>query len=113
MKIEKDLLESKGFVDWDRRDYQKFIQALELYATDDYANISKHMQGTKTPAEVKAYATVFFEKVHTLHDSEKIIQKVQRAQKNVNFNLRAPHVIERKLLQYANPYEDMNLAFAT
>ena len=71
------------------------------------------MQGTKTPAEVKAYATVFFEKVDTLHDSEKIIQKVQKAQKNVNFNLRAPYVIKQKLDQYSNPYEDMNLTFAT
>lgn len=113
MKIEKDLLESKGFNEWDRREYQKFIQALEMYATDDYANISKHMQATKTPEEVKEYATVFFEKVNTLHDSEKIIQKVQRAQKNVNFNLRAPYVIKQKIQQYTNPYEDMNLAYAT
>lgn len=73
MKIEKDILESKGFNEWDRREYQKFIQALELYATDDYANISKHMQATKTPAEVREYAMVFFEKVNTLHDSDKII----------------------------------------
>jgi hypothetical protein len=49
MKIEKELLESKGFPEWDRRDYQKFVQALELFATDDYINISKHMGGTKTP----------------------------------------------------------------
>ena len=49
MKIEKDLIESKGFPDWDRRDYQKFIQGLELYATTDYDNISKHMEGSKTP----------------------------------------------------------------
>jgi hypothetical protein len=49
---------------------------LELYATEDYANISKHMQATKTVEEVKEYATVFFEKVNSLHDSEKIIQKV-------------------------------------
>ena len=25
MKIEKDLIESKGFPEWDRRDFQKFI----------------------------------------------------------------------------------------
>lgn len=48
MKIEKEMLESKGFNDWDRRDFQRFIQGLELYATNDYVNISKHMDGTKT-----------------------------------------------------------------
>lgn len=50
MKIEKELLESKGFPEWDRRDFQKFIQGLELYATNDYVNISRHMEDTKTPA---------------------------------------------------------------
>ena len=52
MKIEKELIESKGFPNWDRREYQKFIQALELYATDDYYNISKHIGGTKSYIEV-------------------------------------------------------------
>lgn len=52
MKIEKELIESKGFPDWDRREYQKFVQALELYATDDFANIAAHIGETKTAVEV-------------------------------------------------------------
>lgn len=35
-KKEKDGLWEQGFVYWDRRDYQRFCQALELYAPDDY-----------------------------------------------------------------------------
>lgn len=76
MKVEKELLESKGFPEWDRRDYQKFVQALELFATDDYINISKHMMGTKTPQEVQKYAIVFFQKIDTLHDGAKILAKI-------------------------------------
>ena len=49
MRIEKELIESKGFPDWDRRDFQKFVQALELYARDDFVNISKHMEDSKNP----------------------------------------------------------------
>ena len=52
MKIEKEILESKGFPEWERRDFQKFVQALELYSADDYLNISKHLEETKTPDEV-------------------------------------------------------------
>jgi hypothetical protein len=37
------------------------------------------MQGSKTPEEVAEYAKVFFEKVHTLQDHEKIIMKIQKA----------------------------------
>lgn len=49
MQIEKDMIESKGFPDWDRREFQKFVQALELFSTKDYASISKYMEGSKTP----------------------------------------------------------------
>ena len=97
MKIEKELIESKGFPEWERRDFQKFKEALELYSTNDYNNISKHMDNTKDPDEVKQYAIVFFEKVHTLNDHEKIIKKIETAQKNVSFNMRAPYLINEKL----------------
>ena len=73
MKIEKELIEKQGFPDWERRDFQKFVQALELYASDDYKNISQHMESSKTAEEVKRYAHVFFDRIHTLNDSAKII----------------------------------------
>lgn len=73
MKIEKEILEAKGFPEWERRDFQKFVQALEVYAADDYNNISKHLEGNQTPEEVKRYALVFFDRIHSLNDSAKII----------------------------------------
>ena len=79
MKIEKELIESKGFSDWDRRDFQKFIQGLELYATNDFINISKHMENIKTPQEVEEYAQIFFSKVDTLNDADKIKAKINKA----------------------------------
>ena len=49
-KEEKTQLFESGFNEWDRRDYFRFIQALEMYATDDYAGISEYLQ-TKTPEQ--------------------------------------------------------------
>ena len=97
MQIEKETIENAGFYDWDRREYQKFVQALELFATDDYENISKHLEGTKTPEEVGKYARVFFAKINTLNNGPKILQKIEKAQKHVNFNMRAPKVISQKV----------------
>jgi len=37
------------------------------------------MEGTKTPAEVRKYAIVFFEKVDTLNDADKIKAKINKA----------------------------------
>jgi len=71
------------------------------------------MENSKTPKEVKDYALVFFEKVDTLTEADKIKAKINRAQKNVNFNMRAPGIIKNKLKQYDNPFEEMNLNHAT
>lgn len=113
MKLEKELIESKGFGDWDRREFQKFIQALEIFETNDYENISKHMEGSKSVEEVGIYAKVFFEKVDTLHDKEKIKAKINKAQKNVKFNMKAPEIIKKKVEQYQNPMDEMILNQAT
>jgi len=42
-QLEKDLLMRNGFRDWDRRDFQKFIQALEIYQREDIEMITKHV----------------------------------------------------------------------
>ena len=39
----------------------------------------------------------------------KILAKIQKAQKNVSFNMKAPYLIRNKVRQYQNPIEDMNL----
>jgi hypothetical protein len=58
-KIEKDLYLSKGFVDWDRRDFQKVCQALEHFPREEVEAISRHV-GSKTPEQVRAYLEVFY-----------------------------------------------------
>ena len=113
MKIEKDLIESNGFPDWDRREFQKFIQALELYATHDYKSISQHMEHSKSEDDVEEYARVFFANVHKLHDKAKIMSKIEKAQENVSFNMRAPKIIKEKVRQFSNPMEEMTLTQAT
>lgn len=50
-KIEKEILMKKGFADWDRRDFQKICQALELYPREEIENISRHVI-SKTPEQI-------------------------------------------------------------
>lgn len=61
-KIEKDFLLNEGFLNWDRRDFQKLIQALEMYPKEMISQITKHV-GTKTVDEVQKYMDVFYKKM--------------------------------------------------
>ena len=77
MEIEKQNIESYGFPDWDRWHFNHFKSGLEIFATNDYDNISKiSMEGSKTPAEVKKYSEVFFAKIDTLKDAKKIKDRI-------------------------------------
>lgn len=62
---------SKGFTNWDRRDYQRFCQAIDLFPRDDYENFALHI-GTKTGEEIKEYMAVFFANLSALTESQKI-----------------------------------------
>ena len=86
---EKDLLWTQGFLDWDRRDYQRYCQALEVYSPEDYANITAHVS-TKTEEQVREYAKVFMEKMDTLADAEKIRKNMEKAEKTLAFKQKAP-----------------------
>ena len=53
-KIEKDYLLSKGFTNWDRRDYQRFCQCIEMFPREDTAAWLNHII-TKTKEELLEY----------------------------------------------------------
>ena len=77
-RIEKQVLLESGFTNWDRRDYQKVCQALELYPREECELIAGHI-GSKNAIEVEAYLKIFFEKVETLTDYTNIKKKLDRA----------------------------------
>ena len=68
-----------GFAHWDRRDFQKTYQALELYPREEVENISRHIV-TKTPEEVTKYLDVFYLKMDTLTDYIKIRRNLDKAE---------------------------------
>jgi len=48
---EKQVLLDSGFLNWDRRDYQKVCQALEMYPREECENIARHV-ATKNAEEI-------------------------------------------------------------
>ena len=78
---EKDKLWDVGFHNWDRRDYQRFCQALEFYSPDDFENIARHIGDTKNAEDVEKYAPVFLKNIDTLADAEKIRKNMEKADK--------------------------------
>ena len=62
---------------------------------------------TKTPEEVQKYSKVFFQKIDSLGEAEKIKKNMEKAEKLISFKLKAPEIIKNKVKAYVNPYDEM------
>lgn len=38
--FEKQVIQESGYTNWSRRDYNRLMEAFEIYAKDDYENLS-------------------------------------------------------------------------
>jgi hypothetical protein len=55
-----------------------------LFAKEDYESIAQHIV-SKSAADVEEYSKVFFEKLETLNDCEKIKKNVEKAERMLSF----------------------------
>jgi SWI/SNF-related matrix-associated actin-dependent regulator of chromatin subfamily A member 5 len=61
---------------------------------------------------VEKYSKVFFEKMETLADFEKIKKNLEKAEKTLSFKSKAPELIKNKVILYENPIDEM-MIYAT
>ncbi|KAL6935574.1 related to ISWI chromatin-remodeling complex ATPase ISW2 [Hanseniaspora guilliermondii] len=92
-KAKKELLLSKGFSNWTRRDFSMFVHNLSKLGRT-YADELKRKIPTKTPEEVEEYTKVFFERFEELENFEKIKQSLDE--------------VERKIRNKESKYESFN-----
>lgn len=107
-KIEKETLLSRGFLKWDRRDFQKFLQSLEFYPRDQVTEIAAHI-GTKTEEEVRAYQEVFYNSVDLLNEANRIQKTLKRVREMHNFKQSAPLLIKTKVTAVERPLDEMQI----
>lgn len=62
---EKEQLIEQGFGDWKKNQFHSFMRTMEKYGRDQMDLAVKEVEG-KTEDEVRAYAKVFFERVHEM-----------------------------------------------
>lgn len=99
---------ARGFLNWDRRDFQKFLSSLEHYPREDIAGIATHIN-TKTEAEVAEYQQAFYANVNSLNDSVKIQENLDRCHNIHSFKKSAPLLIKTKVTAVERPLDEMVL----
>jgi len=109
---EKDELLTQGFTSWNKRDFNQFIKACEKYGRDDLTNICKEVEG-KTPAEVREYASVFWERCNELTDIERIMAQIERGEAKIQRRISIKEAMEAKMARYKSPFHQLRIQYGT
>ncbi|KAI0473148.1 chromatin-remodeling complex ATPase-like protein [Xylariaceae sp. FL0804] len=108
---EKQKLSLQGFGDWNRRDFQQFINGSHKYGRNDFERISEEVD-SKTPAEIKAYAKVFWQRFSEINDYPKYIAHIEAGDERRGKTEHQRKMLRKKMQQYRVPLQQMKINYS-
>uniref|UniRef100_A0A0N4ZN96 ISWI chromatin-remodeling complex ATPase ISW1 n=1 Tax=Parastrongyloides trichosuri TaxID=131310 RepID=A0A0N4ZN96_PARTI len=100
--LKKELIK-QGYGNWGKKEFNHFIKACEKYGREDYEAITTEI-GTKTYEEVVEYSKVFFERIHELHDCDRIIDQIVKGERAIERRIKNLRALELRVSKYKSPY---------
>ncbi|KAK7541676.1 chromatin remodelling complex ATPase chain ISW1 [Phyllosticta citricarpa] len=110
-KEEKDRLTQEGFADWNRRDFQQFINGSAKYGRKNYKAIEDEVDG-KTAEEIEEYAKVFWKKYKDIANWEKHIAAIEEGEERLRKIDRQRQLLRKKLSMYRAPLQQLKLNYS-
>ncbi|KAF1957129.1 hypothetical protein CC80DRAFT_444606 [Byssothecium circinans] len=109
-KAEKERLIEQGFPEWNKRDFQQFLNGSAKFGRKNYAGISEEVDG-KTAEEIEAYAKVFWKKYKTLDNWQKAINVVEEGESRVRMSEEKKRLLDLKINKYRMPLQELVIKY--
>ncbi|KAK0616279.1 SNF2 family N-terminal domain-containing protein [Immersiella caudata] len=110
-RAEKEKLAQQGFSEWNRRDFQQFINGSGRYGRTDYEGIALECDN-KTAAEIKAYAKVFWQRYTEIADYNKYIKVIEDGEERRNKIEHQRKMLRKKMSQYRVPLQQLKINYS-
>ena len=107
-KLEKkEQLLREGFVDWTRKDFRSFLNAMERRGRDEVDVIARETSNEtgKTEEEVRRYHKVFWERHKELADWERVIDKIEKGEKRLQRSKEIREALAEKIARFVDCVE--------
>ncbi|KAK0389686.1 hypothetical protein NLU13_3259 [Sarocladium strictum] len=108
---EKEQLSTQGFGDWTKRDFQQFVNGSGRYGRNDFEGISEEVD-SKTPAEIKAYAKVFWQRYTEITDYNKYIKTIEDGEERTRKMEHQRKMLRKKMQQYRVPLQQLKVNYS-
>ncbi|KAF2812362.1 uncharacterized protein BDZ99DRAFT_265269 [Mytilinidion resinicola] len=109
-KEEKVKLIAQGFPEWNKRDFQQFLNGSAKYGRHNYEGINEEVDGKNTE-EIKAYAKVFWKKYQQIESWQKyvgIVEAGEAATRRLEDNRK---LLKKKLGMYRVPLQQLRIQY--
>ncbi|KAF2403869.1 hypothetical protein EJ06DRAFT_488799 [Trichodelitschia bisporula] len=107
----KERLIKQGFPDWNRRDFQQFINGSAKYGRHNYEGIAEEVDG-KSADEIKLYAKAFWKKHKEISGWERHINVIEEGEERTRKIEQQRKLLRSKLLQYRVPLQQMKINYS-
>ncbi|KAI1006722.1 ISWI chromatin-remodeling complex ATPase [Podosphaera aphanis] len=108
---EKLKLSQQGFGEWNRRDFQQFINGSAKYGRKDYKSISDEVDN-KSEQEIKEYAKVFWSRYTELTDYSKYIGLIEAGEEKLRKAEHQRKMLRKKMSQYRVPLQQLKVNYS-
>jgi len=108
---QKAIMSEKGFVDWNRRDFQQFINGCAKFGRTNYAGIATEVDG-KIEKEVRQYAQVFWQRYTELTDYPKYLATIEAGEEKSRKIEHQRKMLRKKMAMYRVPLQQLKLNYS-
>ncbi|EPE34187.1 P-loop containing nucleoside triphosphate hydrolase [Glarea lozoyensis ATCC 20868] len=108
---EKQTLSQQGFAEWNRRDFQQFINGSAKYGRKNFPMIAEEVDG-KTESEIKAYAKVFWQRYTEIADYSKYVGLIEAGEEKTRKMEHQRLMLRKKMQQYRVPLQQLKLNYS-
>lgn len=108
---EKAKLSLMGFSEWNRRDYQQFINGSAKYGKNNWEKIADEVD-SKTPAEIKAYAKIFWQRYTEIAEHQKSLSVIEAGEERRSKTEHQRKMLRKKMQQYRVPLQQMKINYS-
>ncbi|KAM0712126.1 hypothetical protein Q7P37_011220 [Cladosporium fusiforme] len=107
---EKDQLAEHGFGEWNKRDFQQFINGSARYGRSDFEHIALEVD-SKEPDEIKVYSKVFWKRYKEIPNWEKHITAIKEGEQKAQRVIEQREMLRKKLKMYRVPLQQLKLNY--
>ncbi|RMZ85478.1 hypothetical protein DV737_g740, partial [Chaetothyriales sp. CBS 132003] len=109
-KVLKSELQEQGFHNWNRRDFQQFINGSARYGRDNFDGIALEVD-SKNIDEIKQYARAFWKNYKLIEDWEKHVRAIEAGEERLRKTEHQRKMLRKKMQMYRVPLQQLKINY--